>query len=383
MLIDMAVLTVFSWLVAKALNMVFFKGAPASKFIAWTLTFGYFICGVILASVVKIFRGAAISKSLGISMSAQNPMDMGTAFIMALVFYQVLNRASKNSANSRVKADSAAPDLSIHTPAIASRLTATSTQYAIRPPHALTDQPTRATMSSSLVHQSLKEGMAVDESAIYTAIANELESGAIDKGLWTRLFAENDGDESKTKAAYIRQRANQMLARNDLFASQGSPEASFNVPLVETALSGDSGRSSAPANLTSPANYRNGLMVVAVLIVSGALLYLVTGKPRFSNANSLTTPALEAGAAQPSVVVDEDAIERRVRRAITEETLDTFDAKWREIIGLPDSAGNIPNTKFRQWLAKQPKEYQDLVNSTYNASVLVDALSKFKAAQAR
>lgn len=259
MLIDMAVLTVFSWLVAKALNMVFFKEAPASKFIAWTLTFCYFICGVILASVVKFFRGAAISKSLGISMSAQNPMDMGTAFIMALVFYQVLNRASKNSANSRVKADSAAPDLSIYTPA-------------------------RATKSSSSVHESLQERMAVDEGAIYTAIANELESGSIDKGLWTRLFAECDGDESKTKAAYIRQRANQLLARNHLIASQGSSEASFGAPPpVETALSGDSERPSAPAKLTSPANYRNGLMVIVVLVVGGALLYWVSGKPGISS----------------------------------------------------------------------------------------------------
>lgn len=383
MLIDMAALTVFSWLVAKALNMVLFKWAPASNFVTWTLTFGYFICGVILASVVKFFRGAAISKSLGISMSTQNPMDMGTAFIMALVFYQVLNRASKKSANSRVQANSDNPDLSIRTPAIASKLTATSTQYAIRPLHALTDQPTRATMSSSLVHQSLQEGMAVDESAIYTAIANELESGAIDKGLWTRLFAESDGDESKTKAAYIRQRANQMLARNDLFASQGSSEASFNVPLVETALSGDSGRPGTPANLTSSTNYRKGLMVIGVLVVGGALLYWVSGKPGISNADSAITSPSE-GAARPSpVVVDEAAIERRIRRATAETTLDSFDEKWRDIIGLPDSAGNIPDTKFRQWLNKQPKEYQDRVNSTYDASVLMEALSKFKAAQAR
>lgn len=150
MLIDMAALTAFSWLVAKALNMVFFKGAPASNFVTWTLTFGYFICGVILASVVKFFRDAAIGKSLGISMSAHNPIDMATAFIMALVFYQVLNRALKKSANSRVQANFANPDLPKRAPAVSSMPAATSTQYAVTPPHAPTGQPARAAMPSSL-----------------------------------------------------------------------------------------------------------------------------------------------------------------------------------------------------------------------------------------
>ena len=47
----------------------------------------------------------------------------------------------------------------------------------------------------------------IDEDAIYTAIAIELETGSIDKGLWTRLFAECDGDENRTKVAYIKRRA--------------------------------------------------------------------------------------------------------------------------------------------------------------------------------
>jgi hypothetical protein len=49
--------------------------------------------------------------------------------------------------------------------------------------------------------------MVVDEDAIYAAIANELKTGATNEGLWTRLFAECDGDENRTKVAYIKQRA--------------------------------------------------------------------------------------------------------------------------------------------------------------------------------
>ena len=96
------------------------------------------------------------------------------------------------------------------------------------------------------------------------------------------------------------------------------------------------------------------------------------------------TPAPEVGAAQPSApVVDEAAIEKRVRRAIAEETLDTFDENWRETIGLPDDAGKIPDTPFRQWLKKQPTEYANRVASTYSANVLTEALTKFKAEQAK
>ena len=52
------------------------------------------------------------------------------------------------------------------------------------------------------------------DDTIYLAIATELDSGKTDRGLWTRLFAECDGEEAKTRAAYIRARAVQ-LQRGD------------------------------------------------------------------------------------------------------------------------------------------------------------------------
>jgi hypothetical protein len=93
-----------------------------------------------------------------------------------------------------------------------------------------------------------------------------------------------------------------------------------------------------------------------------------------------TSPA-QGSAAQPSPVVDEAALERRIRRTIAEETLNEFDEKWKETIGLPDDKGVIPETPFRKWLDKQPTEYQTRVRSTYSAPVLTDALAKFKASQ--
>ncbi len=40
----------------------------------------------------------------------------------------------------------------------------------------------------------------------YARIADEITSGNIDQGLWTRLFVETDGDENRTRARYIKAR---------------------------------------------------------------------------------------------------------------------------------------------------------------------------------
>lgn len=47
---------------------------------------------------------------------------------------------------------------------------------------------------------------------IYALIAEELDSGEIDKGLWTRLYAETGGNENRTKARYIKQRVERLIA---------------------------------------------------------------------------------------------------------------------------------------------------------------------------
>ena len=41
----------------------------------------------------------------------------------------------------------------------------------------------------------------------WEAAAHEYESENRDKGLWAELYAKNQGDENRTKAAYIRRRA--------------------------------------------------------------------------------------------------------------------------------------------------------------------------------
>lgn len=78
------------------------------------------------------------------------------------------------------------------------------------------DTPTRPIASLGNPSISSSEGLALghtttDEESIYAAIAEELETGKTDRGLWTKLFAECDGDEKRTKVAYIKHRAERLI----------------------------------------------------------------------------------------------------------------------------------------------------------------------------
>ncbi len=64
----------------------------------------------------------------------------------------------------------------------------------------------------------------VDEDHAYAEIANELEGGIADKGLWTRLFAESGGDERQTKVLYIKQRADQLISAERLRLERAATE---------------------------------------------------------------------------------------------------------------------------------------------------------------
>jgi hypothetical protein len=96
-----------------------------------------------------------------------------------------------------------------HSPAVA--LGATEQKMPMQnaeqnPPAVVSTQPQ---MDQS---NSTPQNCTVDEDAIYASIANELKTGAANEGLWTRLFAQCDGDENRTKVAYIKQRAERLIA---------------------------------------------------------------------------------------------------------------------------------------------------------------------------
>lgn len=79
-------------------------------------------------------------------------------------------------------------------------------------------------LSSQAPPTTIATAIQTDEDTIYATVADELESGNTDKGLWTRLFAECGGDENQTKVQYIKRRAEKLMAaevaRYELFTIQ-------------------------------------------------------------------------------------------------------------------------------------------------------------------
>lgn len=57
--------------------------------------------------------------------------------------------------------------------------------------------------------------MQKNEKALFKLIADEMENGSVDKGVWARAFSEADGVDSQTRARYIRYRMEELLALND------------------------------------------------------------------------------------------------------------------------------------------------------------------------
>lgn len=57
---------------------------------------------------------------------------------------------------------------------------------------------------------------------IYAEIATEFDTHNIETGLWTRLYAECDGDETKTKVRYIRERVLMLSAQRQIPSSLNS-----------------------------------------------------------------------------------------------------------------------------------------------------------------
>lgn len=99
----------------------------------------------------------------------------------------------------------------------------------------------RASSPTPIVHQrggstapiASAQRAVVDEDRIYTVIANELETGVADKGLWTRLFAECGGDEKQTKVHYIKQRADRLISAERSRLEQAASESAAEAERVE------------------------------------------------------------------------------------------------------------------------------------------------------
>ena len=60
-----------------------------------------------------------------------------------------------------------------------------------------------------------ESGDRPSDEALYEKVWKEIEEGQTDVGLWAKLLVENDGDESKTKVAYLKTRVARLSQTED------------------------------------------------------------------------------------------------------------------------------------------------------------------------
>lgn len=60
--------------------------------------------------------------------------------------------------------------------------------------------------------ESSQQPMQEIEDRLYEQIAQEIETNTVDKGIWTKAFAQSGGDDKLTRVAYIKARFEKLMA---------------------------------------------------------------------------------------------------------------------------------------------------------------------------
>ncbi|MDR3490715.1 MAG: hypothetical protein P4M12_01570 [Gammaproteobacteria bacterium] len=76
---------------------------------------------------------------------------------------------------------------------------------------------------SGWIEKRKQRNAAFNDTRLYDQVAKELNENALNPGLWTRAFAEMNGDEAKARALYIKYRVAQLgtNAHQELAVTQG------------------------------------------------------------------------------------------------------------------------------------------------------------------
>lgn len=174
MLLDWAVYGLIIWGLATLLNKTAFAKKPVSKTAAWILTLGVFFVNLVVMTALQYFRYKNLSHHFGFQITPKTPLDVVGALTFSWVFFSLLRRSQK--AISQVGA---------------------------------TAEQTAAGLYSS---NSANAGAANEA---YAEALAEIEDGRLDKGVWARALVDATGDESKTRANYIRIRAASIAGRSE------------------------------------------------------------------------------------------------------------------------------------------------------------------------
>ena len=87
-----AIIAGIAFLISKQL----FKKRAITKPVLWSISIGVFIGNSVIMSMLKQMRYEAMSESIGSSIHPSNPLDIGGAAAMTILFYSILKSQSKS-----------------------------------------------------------------------------------------------------------------------------------------------------------------------------------------------------------------------------------------------------------------------------------------------
>lgn len=150
------------------------------------------------------------------------------------------------------------------------------------------NQSSDANQPKTISTASLDHISSEEDERIYRKVGEEISTGNTDLALWTRLYAECDGDENKTKARYIQNRVKQIItgARvevgvtdNDFYRSPSVAEES------NTDKNAIKDRDDVPPKQTEKGNGLRNLALIGLLVV------LIFGIYRYKEEHSVEANA--------------------------------------------------------------------------------------------
>lgn len=103
-----------------------------------------------------------------------------------------------------------APAIVQNAPAVAEPVNAVRTSPTDAKPTMNSQPPVNAMPSIAI--ESSQQTMQEIEDRLYEQIAQEIETNAVDKAIWTKAFAQSGGDDKQTRVAYIKTRFDRLMA---------------------------------------------------------------------------------------------------------------------------------------------------------------------------
>ena len=89
-------------------------------------------------------------------------------------------------------------------------------QSALSPKIMSSPQPPANPIASVSIPDGPRQSTAeLYEDRLYEQIAQEMETNSVDKGLWTKAYAQAGGDDKQTRVLYIKTRFARLLAMED------------------------------------------------------------------------------------------------------------------------------------------------------------------------